>query len=358
MAYGVGGLPGGAIRPSSDGIRPPVGEGQAAARPGSAPRIADGSVVEGLVVAKDGESYQVRIGSQQLNARATISLFVGQRFRAVWDASSSPPTLRLQQMDMAVLERFTGRDRQIAMALLSRGLPVKDEVLWSLRQYWLQSGGDPAKLGTLVELWARQIAPNPENVTLLSWYMELSPSRVMQIWKKIRERLHNTQARAHRTPASLLAALQEGDEGEPDDEVSKFLKAHSLAGKPTRGGLDPSLLMAPAWWPVGEGDDEAGTARVTITTEELKGRKIWWLSFELEGSRIGAVLGDVMTNGRALSVSLKLKDGAQLPYVRAALPALKEDLEEIPLPIQHLGVGEYNPDDSRGTPARSLDMEA
>lgn len=358
MAYGVGGLPGGAIRPNSDGIRPPVGEGQAAARPGAAPRIADGSVVEGLVTAKDGESYQVRIGSQLLNARATIALFVGQRFRAVWDASSSPPTLRLQQMDTAVLERFAGRDRQIAMALLSRGLPVKDEVLWSLRQHWLQSGGDPAKLGALVELWARQISATPGNVALLSWYMELSPSRVMQIWKKIRERLHNTQARAHRSPASLLAALKEGDGGEPDEEVARFLDAHALAGKPARGGLDPSMLTAPAWWPLSDEGQAAGTARVTISADEMKGRKIWWLSFELEGSRIGAVLGDVMTNGRALSINLKLKDGDQVSYVRGRLPALREELEEIALPLQHLGVGEYDPDDLQSAPARSLDMEA
>lgn len=358
MANGVGGLPGGAIHPDSGGIRPPVGEGQSASRPGAAPRIADGSVVEGLVTAKDGESYQVRIGSQLLNARATITLFVGQRFRAVWDASSSPPMLRLQQTDMAMPERFSGRDREIAMALLSRGLPVKDEVLWSLRQYWMQSGGDPAKLGALAELWARQIAATPENVALLSWYMELTPSRVMQIWKKIRERLHNTQARAHKSPASLLAALKENESGEPDEETARFLEAHSLAGKPARGGLDPSMLTTPAWWPVGDDGEGAGMARVTISTDELDGRKVWWLFFELEGSRIGTVSGDVMTNGRALSINLKLKNGAQLPYVKAELPALREDLDEIALPLQHLGVGAHNPEDLRGASARSLDMEA
>ena len=355
MAYGVGGLPGGAIDPNSGGIRQPVGDGQGVARPGAGGRIADGAVVEGLVTAKDGESYQVRIGTQLLNARATIPLFVGQRFRAVWDTSTSPPMLRLQQADMAVLARFTGRDQQIAMALLSRGLSVKDEVLWGLRQQWMQNGGDPTKLGTLVELWARGAAMTEGNVALLSWYMELSPDRAMQIWKKIRERLHE---RAHKSPAAMLAALKGGGDDEADEEIARFLKAHALAGKPARRGLDPSMLMAPAWWPV---DDEAGgaaMARVAISSDELKGRKVWWVSFEMDGNRIGPILGDVMTNGRALSVNLKLKDHAQVPYVRSHMTALGKELDEIAMPVQHLGVGEFRPDDSRDTSKRGLDLEA
>ncbi len=354
MAYGVGGLPGGAVDPHSGGIRPPVGEGQGVARPGAGARIADGAVVEGLVTAKDGDSYQVRIGTHLLNARATIPLFVGQRFRAVWDASTTPPMLRLQQGDMAVLARFTGRDQQIAMALLSRGLPVKDDVLWSLRQQWMQNGGDPAKLGTLVELWARGAAMTEGNVALLSWYMELSPERAMQIWKKIRERLYE---RAHKSPASLLAALK-GGEGEEDEEISRFLQAHALAGKPARRGLDPSMLMAPAWWPTGDGEGDASMARVAISSDERKGRKVWWVSFEMEGNRIGPILGDVMTNGRALSVGLKLKNTAQIPYVRENMPALRDELGEIAMPVQHLGVGEFRPDESRGSQQRGLDMEA
>lgn len=354
MAYGIGGLPGGAVDPKGGGIRPPVGEGGGVARPGAGGRIADGAVVEGLVTAKDGESYQVRIGTQLLNARATIPLFVGQRFRAVWDASTTPPMLRLQQADMAVLARFTGRDQQIAMALLTRGLPVKDDVLWSLRQQWMQNGGDPAKLGTLVELWARGAAMTEGNVALLSWYMELSPERAMQIWKKIRERLHE---RTHKSPVSLLAALK-GGEGEDNEEISRFLQAHALAGKPARRGLDPSMLMAPAWWPAGDGEGDASMARVAISSDERKGRKIWWVSFEMEGNRIGPILGDVMTNGRALSVSLKLKKTAHIPYVRESMPALRDELDEIAMPVQHLGVGEFRPDESRGSSQRGLDMEA
>ena len=356
MAYGVGGLPGGAVDPNTGGIRPPVGESQGAARPGAAQRPADGALVEGLVVSKEGDAYGVRIGSQLFNARATIPLFVGQRFRAVWDASTSPPMLRLRQADMAVLERFSGRDRQIAMTLLSRGLPVKDEVIWSLRQLWMQSGGDPAKLGTLAELWARQAAATPENVALLSWYLELSPARALAIWKRIRERLRAAGEAGRRTPASLLAALRAGEDGQEDGETSRFLAAHALAGKPARDGLDPSMLMVPSRWP--DEDGEERMARVTVSTDERNGRKIWWLSFEMEGSGIGAVIGDVMTNGRALSVSLKLKDHARVSYVRGALSALKEELDEIPLPLQHLGVGEYRPDESRSGSARSLDMEA
>lgn len=99
-------------------------------------------------------------------------------------------------------------------------------------------------------------------------------------------------------------------------------------------------------------------ARVSVSSGERGGRRVWWVSFEMEGNRIGPILGDVMTNGRALSVNLKLKDHAQIPYVRDNMPALRDELNEIAMPVQHLGVGEFRPDDSRGLSQRTLDMEA
>ncbi|MDR1943530.1 MAG: flagellar hook-length control protein FliK, partial [Synergistaceae bacterium] len=244
MAF-IGGLQGGAVNPNTGGIRPPVGEGQGVARPGAqqTPQIPNGAVVEGLVVGKDGEAYQVRIGAHILNARSTIPLFVGQRFRAAWDSSAAPPMLRLQQTDLAVLSRFSGRDQQIAQALLTRGLPVNDDVIWTLRQQWMQNGGNPSKLGVLAELWARGAAMTEGNVALLVWYMELSPDRAMQIWKKIKDRLHS---RKFNSPRELLEALR----NEGDEDVRDFLRAHALAGKPARRGLDPAMLLAPAWWPL------------------------------------------------------------------------------------------------------------
>lgn len=354
MVYGTGGLTGGAVRPDSGGIRPPIGEGQGVARPqqpGAGQRIPDGSLVEGLVTSKEGEGYLVRIGGQTLNARSTIPLFVGQRFRAVWDGSTSPPMLRLQMADMSVLAKFTGRDQQIAFALASRGLPLKDEVIWGLRQQWMQSGGDPAKLGALVELWARGASMTEGNVALLSWYMDMSPETAMQIWRRIRERLHS---RKFSSPKEMLSAIK----GDGDDEVKKFLQAHSLAGRPARRGMDPALLLAPAWWPVEDDGGRQMMARVSFSSEEHSERKVWWLAFELDGNSLGLVLGDVMTNGRALSVNIKLKDSLKIEYVESNIETLREDLAETSLTVQHIGVGVYRPDVSEIASKQGLDVEA
>jgi hypothetical protein len=351
MAY-VGGLDGGAINPNTGGIRPPVGEGQAA-RPGAQgqPQIANGATVEGLVVGKDGETYQVRIGANLMNARSTVSLFVGQRFRAVWDSTTTPPMLRLQQADMAVLARFQGRDQQIAQSLLSRGLPVNDEVIWTLRQQWMQNGGNPSSLGVLAELWARGAAMTEANAALLAWYIELSPGAAMRIWKRIQDRLHS---RKFGSPRELLAALE--DDG--DEDVRNFLKAHALAGKPAKQGLDPAMLLAPAWWPVDGGEEEPVMAKVSFSSGKAGGRQVWWVSFEMEGSALGPILGDVMTNSKSLSVNIRLEDTSKIQTVMENLPALRDDLSEIPLALQHLGVGALLRDEPYEAQKQGLDMEA
>ena len=352
----VGGLPGGMIQPNaqgSGGIRPPVGE-SGTARPGAPSQgIANGTTVEGLVAGKEGEIYQVRVGAQTLNARSTIPLFVGQRFRAVWDTSTAPPMLRLQQADVAVLARFSGRDRDVAFALLSRGLPLKEDVLLALRQHWMQSGGDPAKLGVLAELWARGAQMTEANVVLLAWYMELSPERAMQIWKRIRERLH---ARKFGSPQELLEALRGG--GDADDEVARFLRAHALAGRPAREGLDPSMLLAPAWWPVDDREGRMSMARVAFSGETRNGRRVWWTTFELEGDFLGPVVGDVMTNGRALSVNIRLHNADKVSVVDRALPALRDELEALALPLQHLGAGVWQREERDEALRSGVDMEA
>jgi hypothetical protein len=352
MAY-IGGLHGGAVNPNAGGvIRPPVGDGHGVAKPSAQqPQIQNGTVVEGLVVGKDGESYQVRIGNHLLNARSTIPLFVGQRFRAVWDSSSTPPMLRLQQADLAVLSRFSGKDQQIALALLTRGLPVKDDVIWSLRQQWMQNGGDNSKLGALAELWARGADMTGNNVALLTWYMELSPGRAMRIWKRVLDRL---RSRKFTSPRELLKALREED---GDEDVKNFLKAHALAGKPAKEGLDPEMLLAPAWWPIDD-LDEPVMAKVSFSHNERGERQIWWVSFEMECASIGPVLGDVMTNARALSVNIRLEDETKVPLVRNNLPALREELSEIPLALQHLNVGPLIREERYGSLKSGLDMEA
>ena len=352
----VGGLSGGMINandPNPAAVRQP--DAQAAGRLGAHQRqglqIPDGSVVEGLVIKKEGDAYMVRIGSQTIYASSTVPLFAGQRFRAVWDLSTAPPTLRLKQADMAVLAKFAGRDQHIALALLSRGLPVNDEVIWGLRQHWMQNGGDPLKLGAMVELWARGAAMTEDNVVLLSWYMGLLPEQVSLIWKKIRDRLHG---RKFGSPRELLEAIR-GD----DDDIDRFLRAHALACKSARRGIDPATLFAQAWWPAG--DDETASvmmARVSVSAEDLDGRRVWWLAFDVEGQSLGQVLGDVMTNGRALSVNLRLKDESKLELVSGSLSELREDLSEVPLMLQYLGVGVFREGDSDAAMRHGLDLEA
>ncbi|MDR1020974.1 MAG: hypothetical protein LBL73_09455 [Synergistaceae bacterium] len=351
MAH-VGGLGGNAINPNAGGIRPPISEGQAV-RPSSegAPRIPDGTTIEGLVLGKDGEMYQVRIGANLMNARSSIPLFIGQRFRAVWDATTTPPLLRLQGTDMALLSRFAGRDQQIASALISRGLPVNDEVIWTLRQQWMQNGGNPSKMGSLVELWARGAAMTETNVALLAWYMELTPDGAMSIWKKIQDRL---RSRKFDSPKELLAALEE----DGDSEIRDFLKAHALAGKPARRGLDPSMSLAPAWWPVGSDESGPVMAKVSFSSGQTGGRQIWWVSFDMDGNFLGPLQGDVMTNSKSLSINLKLENASRIPAVTDNLQALRDELVELPLALQHLGVGALSRGERSAESRRELDVEA
>jgi hypothetical protein len=345
----VGGLPGGAI--DSGGIRPPVGEGRPvtglSAQPGRG--IADGSIVEGLVTGRDADMYQVKIGVQTMNARSTVPLFVGQRFRAVWDASTSPPMLRLQQEDLAVIARFTGRSQDVAMALLSRGMAVDEETVSELRRQWLKSGGDRTKLGALAELWARGMPATEQNASLIAWYMGLSPEDAARIWKKIRERLRNKK---FSSPRELIEALC----GDDDEEVRQFLSAHSLAGRPARSGLDPAMLLAPAWWPVGDSSEQI-RARVAFSCERQDERSVWRSAFAFDGVSLGTIDGDVITNGRAMSVNIRLETGKGAYLMKNAIPELRRELEGIPLALQYIGVGVLNRDETPQDVKYGLDME-
>lgn len=349
----ISGLPGGAIDHSTGGIiRPPSGEVHGVSRPGQQPGgIANGSIVEGLVTGANGENYMVRIGAQLMNARSTIPLFVGQRFRAVWDSTQQPPMLRLQASDMAVISRFSGRDREVAYALLSRGLPVNDGVMQSIRQSWMASGANSERLGVMAELWARGIQMTDQNIALFSWYMGLAPDEALRIWKKIKDKM---RAGGWGSAQELLESLREED----DPEVAQFMKAHAMAGKPARRGLDPAMLLAPAWWPVDDEEGGGAMARVSLAHEEEGGVRVAWMNFELEGLSLGLVRGDVMTNERALSANIRVRDEDSLPIIEDALPELREELSEIPLPLQHLGVSALRDGEIRDRArAVGLDME-
>ncbi|MDR1133613.1 MAG: flagellar hook-length control protein FliK [Synergistaceae bacterium] len=351
----VGGLSGGAVDPGgrgAGGIRPPQGDGAPVSRPGaqvSGRGIADGSLVEGLVTAKEGEMYRVKIGAQTLSARSTVVLFPGQRFRALWDASTSPPTLRLQHSDTAMLARFSGRDQQVASALFSRGMPVDEENVAELRRQWLARGGDPAKLGAMAELWARGAELTEANIGLLAWYMALSPEEAERIWKKIRSRLRSKKSSS---PKELLSALKDGG----DAEVARFLASHAIAGRKARDGIDPAALLAPAWWPMSQ-DGEPKRARVAFSGEHHGERRVWRCAFGFEGSSLGPVSGDVVSDGTSVSINIRLETERRIEKVRAGLDGLRKELAEIPLNIQYLGASVALRDETAADERRGLDME-
>jgi hypothetical protein len=345
----VGGLSGGAVDP---GVRGARGEGAPVSRAGapvSGRGIADGSLVEGLVTSKEGEMYRVKIGAQTLSARSSVILFPGQRFRALWDASTSPPTLRLQHSDTAMLARFSGRDRQVASALFSRGMPVDEESVAELRRQWLAHGGDPAKLGAMAELWARGAELTDMNAALLAWYMALTPEEVNRIWKKIRARLRNKKASS---PKGLLSALKDGG----DAEITKFLASHAIAGRKARDGIDPAALLAPAWWPMNQ-DGEPKMARVAFSGEHHGERRVWRCAFGFEGGSLGPVNGDVVSNGTSVSINIRLETEKSAEKVRAGLDELREELAEIPLNIQYLGASVSLHEGTAADERRGLDME-
>jgi hypothetical protein len=345
----VGGLSGGAVDP---GVRGTPGESAPVSRHGARAAgrgIADGSLVEGLVTAKEGEMYRVKIGAQTLSARSTVILFPGQRFRALWDASTQPPTLRLQHSDTAMLARFSGRDQQVASALFSRGMPVDEESVAELRRQWLAQGGDPAKLGAMAELWARGAELTEANVMLLAWYMALTPEETARIWKKIRDRLRGKKSSS---PKGLLSALKDGG----DAEVARFLASHAIAGRKARDGIDPAALLAPAWWPMNR-DGEPKRARVAFSGEHQGERRVWRCAFGFEGGSLGPVNGDVVSNGTSVSINIRLETEKSADRVRAGLDELREELAEIPLNIQYLGASVARRGETAADERRALDME-
>ncbi|MDR2780325.1 MAG: hypothetical protein LBB28_04290, partial [Synergistaceae bacterium] len=177
----------------------------------------------------------------------------------------------------------------------------------------------------------------------------LSPEETALIWEKIRKRLRRKK---FASPKELAASLFDGE----DDEISRFLDAHALAGRPARRGFDPASLLIPAWWPVNDGG-EPMRARVAFSGERMDDRRVWRGTFEFEGRFLGPARGDVITNGKALSVSIRLEDESKVEPVQNSLPKLRRELDAIPLVLQYLGAssaacGSLEPEERSG-----LDME-
>lgn len=348
MSYEVGGVYG----PSS---RPVLPEGQprpqidgTPRQPGDRlPRIADGTVVNGLVLeAKGDETYLVRVAGRALLAQANLPLIPGQHFKAVWDASGEIPVLRLSEAETALLGKLAPGDREVASALLSRGLPLDDRALSALRSAWSAMGGTQDRLGPLAELWARGLALTEGNVQILGWYLNLNEKRGASLWKRVRDEIKARAAKGE-NPMKVLKDMKEGD-----DDGALFLKGHGMLSRPSREGVDPSLL-APALL---YGGDEANPLTARITTGKWKGRgkSFWSVAFELEGHRLGPLSGEVESDGQSLAVTL----GAERPETREALlrrrHRLRKELESLPLALQTIVIASARRE--RRTPLRGLDI--
>ncbi len=286
---GIGRIPGTSVRP-----------GTPLPQRGTLPGISDGARVNGFVASlqEDG-SYLVRIAGQNLLARANLPLLAGQHFQGIWDASGEVPVLRLLEGETALLASLTPSDREMASALLSRGLPLDKGALAALKNALTAAGGKALSPGVLAELWARGLPLTAENAEILSWYLARDKKEVSALWKQIREEIR-TRARKGENPLDVLRALLEGD-----DEKGMFLRGQSLLSRPSREGVDPSLL-APAFLPAG-GGEEPLLARLSARIHSKGERTFWSLSFDMEGEELGSVWGEAESDGRSLAVS-RLKE--------------------------------------------------
>jgi len=316
------------------------------------PGIRSGTLVEGQVLSQNADgNYMVRINTpggqaQTLLARATVDLIVGEHFRAVWDSSGQDkiPVLRLTEGELSFLSKLPIADRELAMALLSRGMPLSDEVMHAVRESWRRMGGKPDQLGHILELWARDLPMTPGNVQILSWYMGLNGEEVGSIWARIRRSLKE-RSRKGENPVEILRGMKEGEDSE-DEEIAKFLQGHSMLLRAPRGDVDPSLLAAPAW--AVRDDMPHIMARVFLgRIQEHDDRRYWQVGFGVEGSRLGFIGGGVESDGRSYILNLYAEQYATCELLKRKRHAIRKELEEISLALQFIGISQVETDVTR-----------
>ena len=316
------------------------------------PGIRSGALVEGQVLSQNSEgNYMVRVNTQggqayTLLARATVNLIVGEHFRAIWDLSGADkiPMLRLSQNELSFISKLPMADREMAMALLSRGMPLSDEVMHAVRESWRRMGGKPDQLGSILELWARDLPMTVGNVQILSWYMGLNGEAVASIWARIRKNLKE-RSRKGENPVEVLRGMKEGKNSE-EEEISRFLQGHSMLLRAPRGGVDPALLGAPLW-PAGE-DVPHIMARVFLgRVQEGDERKYWQVGFGVEGSRLGFIGGDVESDGRSYVLNIFAEQLATCELLKRKRHAVRKELEGITLALQFIGISQIEPEGAR-----------
>jgi hypothetical protein len=300
----------------------------------------NGALITGTVLGinKDG-GYLVQVQdasgfSQKLMARATLPLIIGQYFRAIWDNSGDVPILRLSENDFALLSKFgEGMEREIATALLARGMPVTSEMISLVRMAWRLAGERADSLSSVLELWARDLPMTPANIAIISWYLALERKNISKIWENIRyafkERINKGES-----PITALKNLLEGE-----GDVAMFLKGHSLLSKSLKHGVDASVMSSVSWI-VGE-DENPLHAKIWVSSDHSKkdGERAWrQISFEIKGNVIDTVSGEVESDSLSYVVGLRASDESTYQKLRFKREALRRELEDVPMSLQYIGI--------------------
>ena len=334
-----------------------IGEAQQVTDVRLLPGIRSGTLVEGQVLSQNADgNYMVRISAQggraqpqqtqTLLARATVELIVGEHFRAVWDSSGADkiPVLRLSKGELSFLSKLPMADRELATALLSRGMPLSDEVMHAVRESWRRMGGKPDQLGSILELWARDLPMTPGNVQIISWYMGLNGETVSLIWARIRKNLKE-RSRKGENPVEVLRGMKEGKDPE-EEEISKFLQGHSMLLRAPRSDVTPALLGAPLW-PAGDETPHI-MARVFLgRVQEENDRGYWQVGFGVEGSRLGFIGGDVESDGRSYILNLFAEELATCEMLKRKRHSIRKELEDVSLALQFIGISQIESDGAR-----------
>ena len=301
--------------------------------------IKTGMVVEGNVLAQNNDgTYLVRVDvngvPQELRARATISLILGERFRAVWDASGPDgvPVLRLSQGELSFLSQIPARDRELATALLARGLPLSSEVLNAIKDAWKKSGAPDGQLSSFIELWARDMPMTLENATLLSQYAAMNGAEATEMWDKIRKELKE-RSKGNHDPVKALKSMKEGN-----DDIAKFLQAQSILMKSPRQEVNPALLAAP-FWPVLNDVSQNMTAKIYVgRSAEEDGQKYWQVGFGITGSVLGEVGGLVESDGKSCNLTLNAEKPETCKLIERKRRELRRELQGLEIPVTFIGI--------------------
>ena len=223
-------------------------------------------------------------------------------------------------------------DRELATALLARGLPLSNEVLNAIKDAWRKSGAKDGQLSSFIELWARNIPMTSENALLLSQYAAMNGAEATAMWEKIRKELKSRTSKGD-DPVKALKNMKDGD-----DDIAKFLQAQSLLMKSPRNEVNPSLLAAP-FWPVLNDVTQNMTAKIFVgKSAEDDGQKYWQVGFGITGSVLGEVGGLVESDGKSCNLTLNAEKIETCKLIERRRRDLRRELQGLELPVTFIGI--------------------